>query len=179
MVTDVQLAIFANMLGVSLFLLVVLYHYVAVNNPKKQEWGLAVCLETWVQLLFSPYILHLIEKLKYVSLQTSSSVWCMLTHFIFFFFPQVRWKLHHGNNIPVFHASFQQLNIYVKLHSYDFFLIKICELYSLSLIHFCMHTTHTLNELLHCKEHFFKCPFIYTSSLFQVPTQFCSSHSII
>ncbi|XP_029902489.1 dolichyl-diphosphooligosaccharide--protein glycosyltransferase subunit 4 [Myripristis murdjan] len=37
MVTDVQLAIFANMLGVSLFLLVVLYHYVAVNNPKKQE----------------------------------------------------------------------------------------------------------------------------------------------
>uniref|UniRef100_A0A665VVE2 Dolichyl-diphosphooligosaccharide--protein glycosyltransferase subunit 4 n=1 Tax=Echeneis naucrates TaxID=173247 RepID=A0A665VVE2_ECHNA len=34
MVTDVQLAIFANMLGVSLFLLVVLYHYVAVNNPK-------------------------------------------------------------------------------------------------------------------------------------------------
>lgn len=37
MITDVQLAIFANMLGVSLFLLVVLYHYVAVNNPKKQE----------------------------------------------------------------------------------------------------------------------------------------------
>ncbi|XP_058527603.1 dolichyl-diphosphooligosaccharide--protein glycosyltransferase subunit 4-like [Ochotona princeps] len=30
MITDVQLAIFANML-------VVLYHYVAVNNPKKQE----------------------------------------------------------------------------------------------------------------------------------------------
>ncbi|KAL6459702.1 hypothetical protein MHYP_G00314610 [Metynnis hypsauchen] len=37
MVTDVQLAIFANVLGVSLFLLVVLYHYVAVNNPKKLE----------------------------------------------------------------------------------------------------------------------------------------------
>ncbi|KAK7907150.1 hypothetical protein WMY93_015762 [Mugilogobius chulae] len=37
MVTDVQLAIFANILGVSLFLLVVLYHYVAVNNPKKQD----------------------------------------------------------------------------------------------------------------------------------------------
>ncbi|XP_074847664.1 dolichyl-diphosphooligosaccharide--protein glycosyltransferase subunit 4 [Carettochelys insculpta] len=37
MITDVQLAIFANMLGVSLFLLVVLYHYVAVNNPKRQE----------------------------------------------------------------------------------------------------------------------------------------------
>ncbi|XP_004709899.1 dolichyl-diphosphooligosaccharide--protein glycosyltransferase subunit 4-like [Echinops telfairi] len=37
MITDVQLTIFANMLGVSLFLLVVLYHYVAVNNPKKQD----------------------------------------------------------------------------------------------------------------------------------------------
>ncbi|XP_021564414.1 dolichyl-diphosphooligosaccharide--protein glycosyltransferase subunit 4-like [Carlito syrichta] len=37
MITDVQLTIFANMLGVSLFLLVLLYHYVAVNNPKKQE----------------------------------------------------------------------------------------------------------------------------------------------
>ncbi|KAM9720680.1 dolichyl-diphosphooligosaccharide--protein glycosyltransferase subunit 4-like [Dama dama] len=33
MITDVQLAIFANML----FLLVVLYHHVAINNPKKQE----------------------------------------------------------------------------------------------------------------------------------------------
>ncbi|XP_065784850.1 dolichyl-diphosphooligosaccharide--protein glycosyltransferase subunit 4-like [Muntiacus reevesi] len=32
-ITDVQLAIFANML----FLLVVLYHHVAVNSPKKQE----------------------------------------------------------------------------------------------------------------------------------------------
>ena len=37
MITDVQLAIFANMLGVSLFLLIILYHYVAVNNPRKQE----------------------------------------------------------------------------------------------------------------------------------------------
>ncbi|XP_072360630.1 dolichyl-diphosphooligosaccharide--protein glycosyltransferase subunit 4-like [Scyliorhinus torazame] len=35
MITDIQLAIFANMLGVSLFLL--MYHYVAVNNPKKLE----------------------------------------------------------------------------------------------------------------------------------------------
>ena len=34
MITDVQLAIFANVLGVTLFLLVVLYHYVAANNPK-------------------------------------------------------------------------------------------------------------------------------------------------
>ena len=31
MVTDIQLAIFANVLGVSLFLLVVLYHYIAAN----------------------------------------------------------------------------------------------------------------------------------------------------
>jgi len=39
MITDNQLAVavFANVLGVSLFLLVVLYHYVAVNNPKKKE----------------------------------------------------------------------------------------------------------------------------------------------
>ncbi|XP_053456213.1 dolichyl-diphosphooligosaccharide--protein glycosyltransferase subunit 4-like [Nycticebus coucang] len=36
-ITDVQVAILANMLGVSLFFLVVLYDYVAVNNPKKQE----------------------------------------------------------------------------------------------------------------------------------------------
>ncbi|XP_075399339.1 dolichyl-diphosphooligosaccharide--protein glycosyltransferase subunit 4-like [Tenrec ecaudatus] len=33
MITYVQLAIFANMLGMSLFLLVILYHY----NPKKQD----------------------------------------------------------------------------------------------------------------------------------------------
>jgi len=37
MITDVQLAIFANVLGVSLFLLVVLYHYISVNNPKKSD----------------------------------------------------------------------------------------------------------------------------------------------
>ncbi|XP_054443876.1 dolichyl-diphosphooligosaccharide--protein glycosyltransferase subunit 4-like [Pteronotus mesoamericanus] len=37
MITDVQLAIFANMLGVSLFLLVILYHYLTIKNPKKQE----------------------------------------------------------------------------------------------------------------------------------------------
>ena len=35
MITDVQLAIFANALGVTLFLLVVLYHYVSVNNKKE------------------------------------------------------------------------------------------------------------------------------------------------
>ena len=34
MITDVQLAIFSNLLGVSVFLLVVLYHYIAANNPK-------------------------------------------------------------------------------------------------------------------------------------------------
>ncbi|XP_004678863.1 PREDICTED: dolichyl-diphosphooligosaccharide--protein glycosyltransferase subunit 4-like [Condylura cristata] len=37
MTTDMLFAIFANVLGVSLFLLMVLYHYVAVNSPKKQE----------------------------------------------------------------------------------------------------------------------------------------------
>jgi len=37
MITDIQLAIFANVLGVSLFLLVVLFHYVAANNPKNRQ----------------------------------------------------------------------------------------------------------------------------------------------
>lgn len=37
MITDVQLAMFANILGVTLFLLVVLYHYIAANNPKKKD----------------------------------------------------------------------------------------------------------------------------------------------
>ncbi|KPM05148.1 Oligosaccaryltransferase domain containing protein [Sarcoptes scabiei] len=32
MITDIQLSIFANILGVTLFLLVVLYHYIAVNS---------------------------------------------------------------------------------------------------------------------------------------------------
>lgn len=32
MITDVQLAVFANVLGVTIFLLVVLYHYVSVNG---------------------------------------------------------------------------------------------------------------------------------------------------
>ena len=35
MISDVQLAIFANVLGVTLFLMVVLYHYIVANNPKK------------------------------------------------------------------------------------------------------------------------------------------------
>ncbi|XP_006767647.1 PREDICTED: dolichyl-diphosphooligosaccharide--protein glycosyltransferase subunit 4 [Myotis davidii] len=39
MITDVQLAIFANMLGVSLFLLVVLYHYVMLCDASARcEW---------------------------------------------------------------------------------------------------------------------------------------------
>ena len=37
MISDVQLAIFANGLGVDLFLMVVLYHYVSVNNIKKLD----------------------------------------------------------------------------------------------------------------------------------------------
>ena len=35
MISDVQLALFANVLGILVFVLVVLYHYVAANNPKK------------------------------------------------------------------------------------------------------------------------------------------------
>jgi hypothetical protein len=34
MITDVQLAVFANVLGVTIFLLVVAYHYIAVNGLK-------------------------------------------------------------------------------------------------------------------------------------------------
>ncbi|XP_062058010.1 dolichyl-diphosphooligosaccharide--protein glycosyltransferase subunit 4-like [Lepus europaeus] len=37
MTMDIQPSIFANMLGVSLILLDVLYHYVVLNNFKKQE----------------------------------------------------------------------------------------------------------------------------------------------
>lgn len=37
MISDVQLAVFANILGVTLFLLVVLFHYVTANNPKNKE----------------------------------------------------------------------------------------------------------------------------------------------
>lgn len=37
MITDVQLAIFANVLGVTIFVLVILYHYISVNNPKKSQ----------------------------------------------------------------------------------------------------------------------------------------------
>ncbi|XP_066206136.1 dolichyl-diphosphooligosaccharide--protein glycosyltransferase subunit 4-like [Saccopteryx leptura] len=36
MSTDVKLSTFTNMLDMSCFLLVVLYHDMAVNNPKKQ-----------------------------------------------------------------------------------------------------------------------------------------------
>ena len=37
MIADIQLAMFANILGVTLFLLVVLYHYISANNPKRKE----------------------------------------------------------------------------------------------------------------------------------------------
>ena len=37
MITDVQLSMFPNVLGVSLFLLVVLYHYMAVNHPRSRN----------------------------------------------------------------------------------------------------------------------------------------------
>jgi hypothetical protein len=34
MITDIQLAIFSNVLGVSIFLLIILYHYISVNSSK-------------------------------------------------------------------------------------------------------------------------------------------------
>ncbi|XP_039759377.1 dolichyl-diphosphooligosaccharide--protein glycosyltransferase subunit 4 [Pararge aegeria] len=34
MITDVQLAVFSNILGVSIFLLVILYHYINANSSK-------------------------------------------------------------------------------------------------------------------------------------------------
>ncbi|XP_032333115.1 dolichyl-diphosphooligosaccharide--protein glycosyltransferase subunit 4-like [Camelus ferus] len=37
MITDVQLTIFANMLDMLLFLLVVLRHFMAINRSKTQE----------------------------------------------------------------------------------------------------------------------------------------------
>ena len=32
MITDIQLAMFSNLMGIMLFLLVVLYHFIAANN---------------------------------------------------------------------------------------------------------------------------------------------------
>lgn len=37
MITDVQLAVFANVLGVTIFLLVVVYHYVSVNGGRQAK----------------------------------------------------------------------------------------------------------------------------------------------
>jgi hypothetical protein len=37
MITDTQLMTFANVLGASLFILVILFHFVAANNPKRQS----------------------------------------------------------------------------------------------------------------------------------------------
>ena len=37
MITDTQLASFVNLLGVLVFLLIVVYHYVAVNQPVKRR----------------------------------------------------------------------------------------------------------------------------------------------
>jgi len=49
MITDVQLAICANLLGAGLFLLIVLYHYIAANHSKSSWvkltsylWGVSV-----------------------------------------------------------------------------------------------------------------------------------------
>ncbi|XP_041114478.1 dolichyl-diphosphooligosaccharide--protein glycosyltransferase subunit 4-like [Polyodon spathula] len=35
MIDDYHLSVFANMLGVTVFLLVIFYHYVVANTPKK------------------------------------------------------------------------------------------------------------------------------------------------
>jgi len=37
MITDMQLAVFANIMGVTLFILVVLYHFIAVNGQRMKE----------------------------------------------------------------------------------------------------------------------------------------------
>jgi len=37
MITDTELASFVNLLGVVIFGLIVVYHYVAVNQPAKQR----------------------------------------------------------------------------------------------------------------------------------------------
>uniref|UniRef100_A8PNI8 Dolichyl-diphosphooligosaccharide--protein glycosyltransferase subunit 4 n=1 Tax=Brugia malayi TaxID=6279 RepID=A8PNI8_BRUMA len=37
MITDVQLAVFSNLIGVSIFALVILFHYGAVNNPERSK----------------------------------------------------------------------------------------------------------------------------------------------
>uniref|UniRef100_A0A1I8B406 Dolichyl-diphosphooligosaccharide--protein glycosyltransferase subunit 4 n=1 Tax=Meloidogyne hapla TaxID=6305 RepID=A0A1I8B406_MELHA len=35
MITDVQLGVMANVLGVSIFILVILYHYIVANQKKQ------------------------------------------------------------------------------------------------------------------------------------------------
>ncbi|XP_064420177.1 dolichyl-diphosphooligosaccharide--protein glycosyltransferase subunit 4-like [Latimeria chalumnae] len=37
MIEDYQLAIFSNMLGITLFLLIILYHYIIVSKPKRHQ----------------------------------------------------------------------------------------------------------------------------------------------
>ncbi|XP_066558396.1 dolichyl-diphosphooligosaccharide--protein glycosyltransferase subunit 4 [Amia ocellicauda] len=39
MIEDHHLTIFANMLGVTVFLLIILYHYVVTNAPRKLKHG--------------------------------------------------------------------------------------------------------------------------------------------
>ncbi|KAG8230799.1 hypothetical protein J437_LFUL010578 [Ladona fulva] len=56
MITDVQLAVFANVLGVTLFLLVVLYHYIAANYTKSSGFLSALYI-----------IMHLLKGDRYFS----------------------------------------------------------------------------------------------------------------
>ena len=49
MISDVQLGIFCNILGVTLFVLVILYHYIQVNGTralKGSPFQLSICRES-------------------------------------------------------------------------------------------------------------------------------------
>ena len=37
MITDTQLMSMANLMGAALFILVIIFHYVAANNPKRMK----------------------------------------------------------------------------------------------------------------------------------------------
>ncbi|VDN58315.1 unnamed protein product [Dracunculus medinensis] len=49
MITDVQLAVFSNLVGVSIFALVILFHYVVVNNPKRSKEHLGGNLKLFIR----------------------------------------------------------------------------------------------------------------------------------
>lgn len=97
---------------------------------------------------------------------------------------QVRWDSHHhGNNIPHVKASFQKMNFFVTLHSSVFSNKNVWNQFELTFQQVILHAhkIHLLSKILQ-KKH--KCvslssSFIHSSSLFHVPTQYYTSHSII